>query len=83
MIRFIMHLWHNYKKELKIDKARQRLNDYLAEMKTLNTKDLEKKYSNPVQVFTKLRWAVVCAKEGIIDCKKCHKFHKEEYHCGD
>ncbi len=81
MIKFIKFIWKYYKKEERIKKAQEEYHGFIAEMKNMNGVDMRTKWGNPVKVFTDFKWKLYCAKNDIIKCDKCKRFHKEDFKC--
>ena len=81
MIRFIKHLWKQYRKELNVHTAQCNLDNMITEMKTMTSKEMEDKWKNPSATFARLQWELSKAKNDIIQCKKCRKHYKEGFSC--
>ena len=81
MIKFIKHLWKQYRKEHKIYKSQKDIDDMIKEMKTMTSKQMEDKWKNPSRQFALLQWELVKAKNDILQCKKCRKHYKEGFSC--
>ena len=81
MIKFIRHLWKQYRKEQKIHKAQEDLDNMIVDMKTMTSKQMEDKWKNPTAVFARLQWEIHKAKNDILQCKKCRKHYKEGFSC--
>ena len=81
MWKFLKYEWDNFKRQQKLDKSKKEMNDMIIEMKTMTSKEMEDKWVNPVKHFTDLKWNIYCAKNDIIKCKKCNKWHKIGVEC--
>ena len=81
MIKFFRHLWKEYKKVQKIEKIRKEFDDFNRLSRIMSSKEMEENWGNPVKVWTDLKWKLHCAKNGIIKCDICNKFHREDYKC--